>query len=306
MDGNYEASYIKDKIMVKYAENDRINESAKFDKYFEEGIIYGRKGDFQKAVDAFQKAIDLNPDDASVYYNLGITFDNVGDFQKAIDLKPDYASAYYNLGVTLYEMDEIQKDVDAYQKAINLNPDDASAYNNLGLLYLKKSEYEKAVNVIIKGLIENSSSRNLIILAYKICIRQEFWNYIKTFERLWKGQESISTIIGHALAEVILDDTVTEKFYYFKNTLDKIKNDPKINRYDMINALGITLFTRDKNHSILDQIVYELDREKDDDIMLSLILQVFKYLLHPDQYDINQLHPDARSVVESVMVADDE
>lgn len=61
--------------------------------------------DYQRAVDNFKKAIELDPLHASPYNGLGIIYWQVGLFQEAIDcwekavsLQPDFDQALYNLG----------------------------------------------------------------------------------------------------------------------------------------------------------------------------------------------------------------
>jgi tetratricopeptide (TPR) repeat protein len=204
-------------------------------------------------------------------------------------------------GNTYYNKGEYDKAIASYEKAITLNPDDATAFYNLGVIYFQKSEFEKSTKIIKKGLMTNSSSRDLLLLAFVVCIRQNLWNEIESLYQLWKGNESISSILGHALANVVIDDDGSDKFYFFKNTIEEVKKYLSINRYELINALCITLYNDSANLIFLEQILDELDHEKSDDMILSLILQVFNYLLYPDKFDINQLHPDARSVVESVL-----
>ena len=70
------------------------------------GLLTGQKGDFDRAIEDFNKAIDLKPDYAKAYYNRGIAYGDKGDFDraiedfnKAIDLNPDYAKAYYSRGI---------------------------------------------------------------------------------------------------------------------------------------------------------------------------------------------------------------
>src|SRR5208282_5457790 len=76
-----------------------------------------RGQDQQKAIDNYQKAILLAPNDATLHNNLGSVYADMGkvpeaqaEFQKAADLNPSGASGYYyNLGVIMVnqgKMDE--------------------------------------------------------------------------------------------------------------------------------------------------------------------------------------------------------
>ena len=60
---------------------------------------------YERAIQDFDKAIQLNPNYDKAYNNRGGAFYNLGqyaravqDFGKALELKPDYADAYEMLG----------------------------------------------------------------------------------------------------------------------------------------------------------------------------------------------------------------
>ena len=64
------------------------------------------KSTYDKAVAAFRRAIELDPNYPSAYNGLGVALRSAGDLEgaianwtKAVELKPDYAYALYNLGL---------------------------------------------------------------------------------------------------------------------------------------------------------------------------------------------------------------
>ena len=68
---------------------------------FDEGLRYLESHEFEKAIDAFTRDIELNPQYAEAYYNRGLAYGNLGqdqravdDFDEAIRLNPQYAEAY--------------------------------------------------------------------------------------------------------------------------------------------------------------------------------------------------------------------
>ena len=65
---------------------------------------------WNEALNAYNKAIDLNPNDASAYNNRGLAYDNldkddlaIADYEKAIELNPKYGDAFNNLAKTLWK-----------------------------------------------------------------------------------------------------------------------------------------------------------------------------------------------------------
>lgn len=74
--------------------------------YNNRALAYANKGENDKAISDYDKAIALNPDLAITYYNRGLAYRNKGqhglsirDYDKAISLNPDYGYAHGNRGV---------------------------------------------------------------------------------------------------------------------------------------------------------------------------------------------------------------
>ena len=80
----------------------------------------------RKAV--LKKAINIKPDYADAYYNIGVLFQEVGKnnfaeehYKKAIFLKPNYPEAHNNLGSILQELGSLKEAEISFKKSIKLN-----------------------------------------------------------------------------------------------------------------------------------------------------------------------------------------
>ena len=103
------------------------------------GAVLGTTGRKSGAVDAYQTAVALSPQDVGAHNNLGNTLKALGrldeaeaSYNQAIALKPDYAEAHNNLGNTLKALGRLDEALASYNQAIALKPDFAVAHNNLG------------------------------------------------------------------------------------------------------------------------------------------------------------------------------
>lgn len=83
-----------------------------------------RYSDYEKAEETLTKAIQYDKNNFEAYYYRGCAKVNalnyqgaIEDFQKAIELKPDYADAYFNLGRTYYLMNDQDKACEYYKLA---------------------------------------------------------------------------------------------------------------------------------------------------------------------------------------------
>ncbi len=66
-------------------------------------------------------------------------------FKEAIDLDPNYANAYFNLGATLGRFGEAKEAEEACKKAISLKPEEPDAYSQLGLILILQNRDEDAL-----------------------------------------------------------------------------------------------------------------------------------------------------------------
>jgi len=98
---------------------------AKSRLYTEEGAKQLlRYSDFQKAEETLTKAIKYDKHNFEAYYYRGCAKVNamryneaIADFEKAIELKPDYADAYFNLGRTYVLLNNENKACEYYKLA---------------------------------------------------------------------------------------------------------------------------------------------------------------------------------------------
>ncbi len=128
--------------------------------YYNRGLVYGEKGEYDKEMEDYNKAIELKPDLAEAYINRGIVYSDKGeydkaieDYNKAIELKPDLAEAYIGRGWYRFDTKEYNLAISDFEKAISLK-EEFDAYLGLSLVYMKtkkltksKEYFEKAVKL---------------------------------------------------------------------------------------------------------------------------------------------------------------
>ena len=77
-----------------------------------------------------------------------IIFSPLGDYTKAIQLNPNFAATYVNLGVAYRTLGQFDLAIESYTTMIGLAPNDvdaSEAYNNRGLVYFHKSNFDLAM-----------------------------------------------------------------------------------------------------------------------------------------------------------------
>ena len=120
-------------------------------QYYSFGLTEKKNGEYETALRAFDKAIDLNPDFQKAHTNrarLLLTLDMPNEAfksaKKAVALNPEDAASHNVLGRAFHQLGVVDKAIAEYREAVKKNPDYAWAYNNLGLLHIQRGEYEVA------------------------------------------------------------------------------------------------------------------------------------------------------------------
>ena len=120
--------------------------------FFFQGNAAFESEEYEDAKDFYTKAIELNPQDAEVYNNRGVTYYEQGnfsaalqDYNKAIELNPQYTSAYFFRGLVYSKRKEFDTAISDFTKAIELDLQYVAAYNNRGFAYYKQGNYSVAI-----------------------------------------------------------------------------------------------------------------------------------------------------------------
>ena len=143
------------------------------------GAVCAAQDELEVAINHHKKSVEINPDYAEGYNNLGIAFQKLGLFEEAVKnykktlkLKPDFSLAYNNLGVVLKSLNKLDEALLTSKKAIELDPKFADAHNNIGAILQDLGNYEEAYKFYKKAIkLKSSYSEayyNLGILQKKL------------------------------------------------------------------------------------------------------------------------------------------
>ena len=109
------------------------------DEWFQEAVECENQGDYCGATRAYQRAIEWEPDDPILHFNLGNVLYAAQqlnhaerEFRCAVELDSEYVEAWNNLGTVLADLDQHEASINAFQRALNVFPLYADAHFNLG------------------------------------------------------------------------------------------------------------------------------------------------------------------------------
>jgi len=123
------------------------------------GNEYIIRGNYEKAIEAYRMAVEINPKYREAYNNLGYVYSELRRneealqmYKKVIELDPLFPQAYNNIGIAYSDSGNVEEAIKAYKKAIELWPYYAEAYNNLGTAYSRMGRSEEAIKAYEKAI----------------------------------------------------------------------------------------------------------------------------------------------------------
>lgn len=121
--------------------------------------ILDKTGQPEKAIEHFNKALQMRPNSAEVHSNLGNVLrrlnridEAIMHYEKAIKLKPDLAEAHYNLAISYAGQGRTDEAIAKYLDALRFRPDDVDTLSNLGYALAQKGKFDEAVEYYKKAL----------------------------------------------------------------------------------------------------------------------------------------------------------
>jgi protein O-mannosyl-transferase len=116
------------------------------------GFALLASGRTDEALGYLQKAVELEPEDASSQKNLGSALLQKGrldeaiiHFQEVVKRYPGDAGARNNLGFALFRKGQVAKAIAQYNQALELQPDDADVHHNLGIALFREGFVDEAM-----------------------------------------------------------------------------------------------------------------------------------------------------------------
>ncbi len=115
------------------------------------GNFYYRLQEWQKAVDCYSKAIEINPADPVIHENKGLALEKLGknelaekSYMTALDLEKETGHYFNRLGVFYYNLGKYEQAVQFYQQAIDHEPEELIFLENICLAFESMKAPEKA------------------------------------------------------------------------------------------------------------------------------------------------------------------
>jgi tetratricopeptide (TPR) repeat protein len=179
--------------------------------YDDLSLLYCEQKEFSKAMEVAKQGHKSDERDPSLLARIGYVYEKTGDFNKAVEYFNkaietatnysyfDLAYPLDNLGWTYLKLKNYDKALESYRKLSELLPADINAKLNIGYVYSEKKEFSEAINIYNEVLAKQPNNvRALVSLSY---IYRQLGQYDQSIE---KAEKAISLDANDANAYINL------------------------------------------------------------------------------------------------------
>jgi tetratricopeptide (TPR) repeat protein len=123
------------------------------------GTAYHESGNFAMAVQSFEKALEMAPNNKEILNNMGYSLFCAGfldpalaAFDRALAIDPGYKHAWYNKGYAYHGAERLGEAVECYRKALEIDARDRVLWNNLGNALYNLGRFADSVPLFVEAL----------------------------------------------------------------------------------------------------------------------------------------------------------
>lgn len=149
--GYYQQEGMDDSLISTYYHLARLSDTYRI--WNELGTVLGRTARYAEALDAFIRAVELNPDKNNInaYLGLATTYEALDSisraeeiFQQAVELAPDDVRIYRQMLMMYLNRQDVEKSIETSETLVALVPSDWLAQRRLGVLLYTDGQLERA------------------------------------------------------------------------------------------------------------------------------------------------------------------
>lgn len=156
-----------------------------------------QKGDHSQAQELYRVYLQNRPKDAAIWSNLGAVFRKQKNYQlavaaqiRALELDPDTPSLINNAANAYYDAGQLEKSLVMRKKVIALEPKNPDHYASLGKCYRGLHDLPNAEKTLIQGVEKFPDFAEIHIqLAFVQLAMGDYPKGFETFNWRWKGDE---------------------------------------------------------------------------------------------------------------------
>ena len=221
------------------------------DQLNQQALAYMKANQVPKAIEYWQKAIDINPIDPDYHYNLGLGYFSNKQPEKGIDscleairICPVYYRAYFVLGSVFSRQKEYDKAEEFTRSGLLLNRKNIQALINLGALYSILKKYDDAIKCFDRVLeVSPKEAKAYLGLGKIYHLKNDSQNALRYFRAVTKASQD--------QAMIDIAEKMVEKLQSQLTQVTTKDNDSNTEKTDTDQSITKTTETEPENVELL-------------------------------------------------------
>lgn len=122
------------------------------------GIEEMSRGEYGKALERFQRAVEREPHNPDGHYFSGLAYSRLGNypsaitaFQRVLDLNPKDPRVQYEMGMAYFTMEDYPRAMDSFKRAHGDDPSNALVLLYLGATYQRIGQHRRSIRYVRKA-----------------------------------------------------------------------------------------------------------------------------------------------------------
>lgn len=117
------------------------------------GILCMEQAEYEHALQAFEKALEIGPESADLYFYMGQVYlgltrsdDALDSWKKALKFDPNHCQTLLKTGQLYYDIGNWEEALKSWEKGYKSNPTDPLPLMNMATMKFQKGEYDEAIS----------------------------------------------------------------------------------------------------------------------------------------------------------------
>jgi tetratricopeptide (TPR) repeat protein len=135
--------------------------------WYTKGTALANLGKYDQAIECFDKAIKINPNEPKIWYTKGTALANLGKYDQAIEcfdkgsIEPNNQNIHIDKGTALHYLGKYEQSIECFDKAIKINPNESDAWFGKGISLHYLGKYEQSIECFDKAIKINPNESDL-------------------------------------------------------------------------------------------------------------------------------------------------
>ncbi len=125
------------------------------EEYLQQGIAQAKQGEYETAIELFDKAIAVNFKSPEAYYQRGLAYNElekseqaIADYNQSLNLDGNQVDVFLARAMAFLAIDNIQSSMIDLQVIFSLDPNCDRAYKLQANIYIRLKEYDRAIDYL--------------------------------------------------------------------------------------------------------------------------------------------------------------